>query len=47
MPAKRKKLKKRSPHYKDPKAVDPESVAGTMRAKNQATKDAMDEADKY
>lgn len=47
MSPKRKKLKKGSAHYRDPGFVEPESVAGTMRAKNKSTKNAMDEADNY
>lgn len=44
MGSKRKKLKKL--HYRDPD-VSPESVAGTMRAKNAETKRQIDEAGNY
>jgi hypothetical protein len=45
MSGKRKKLKKT--HYRNPSGVSADSVAGTMRAKNEATKRQLDEAENY
>lgn len=43
MSQKRKKLKKKKTHYRDPGFVDPGSVAGTMRARNKKTQSMLDE----
>jgi hypothetical protein len=45
MSNKRKKLKKKKTHYRNPSGVSEESVAGKMRARNKKTQSMLDELD--